>query len=395
MKVTRWSDVIGNTDTVSILLDRLKDIDTFPKFIILEGEEGLGKSSIARLIAMSLQCENRKEGLPCYACENCKSITSEVILNNNSIEGVQVYKLANRGGKDTVNELVSTINTQNITTMSKRVFIGEEAHRLSEPGQDALLCDAEHLPDDVYLIFCSTDIQTLNKSLVSRAVKYKLQRLSTKAMERFINNTMEELGLSFDYPQLCIPIIAAASERKPREACSIIQSLSRSTKQIKLQDLNSFVGLDVMPTFSKLIKTFETGLHYGLDIIANLDILPTTQKSLSQFLADILKARNGMSVYTLDIRDLAEFPDNNVILNFLNEITMIPSKNFTREYLLGAYCRSHKSFNRIMHSSSNAEYIENQVLSNIVIEEESIGISSAAQIPTLDDLLNGADLVKE
>lgn len=390
MPIIKMSELYGQSVTIELLLDRLKNLDTFPRFIILEGEEGLGKTSIAKIIAMSIRCINRNpNGEPCYECDNCKAIINETIIEGVSSHNVYLYKLASAGGKDTINEMITSINTKSVDE-SPRVFIGDEAHRMSEAAQDALLCDAETLPDNVFLIFCTTEIHSLNKSLVSRATKYKLRRLSNKEMRNLILNEIRKDNLILDYQDIIINLISEAAENKPREAISILNSMKDSSRLIKLEKLKLYLGVEQSDELLGIIEALDQPIHIGLSRIQDLTISANTQSTLVMCLSSIISLKSG-GESKIDVTGMSSIPNTEDLITLLYNVSCIEKMDKTK--LTGAFVKSHRSYETLVRKDSADKFeMENEAITHNPYNTE--WVSNSEELKTIDELIGQGRVVE-
>ena len=114
---------------------------TLPQFIILEGDEGLGKSSFAKILALEIMGRDPQ-------------VLQRVINENKSTESVLLYNMSINGGKDTAKEVEANLSL-GLSGLDKKVIILDEAHDMSDAAQEAFLVSTEYLPKGVYLFMCS------------------------------------------------------------------------------------------------------------------------------------------------------------------------------------------------------------------------------------------------
>lgn len=147
----------------------------FPKQTLLSGGSGLGKTTLARIIANSLLCmtsfEIREGAEPCGNCEICLSI-----LNSpNEFSDIIEFDAASYGGKDEIKEIAG--KSVFLPMIAKyRIYIIDEAHGLTNQGGQAFLKLLEEPPDHVYFILCTTDPQKMLKTNRGRCVEITLQK---------------------------------------------------------------------------------------------------------------------------------------------------------------------------------------------------------------------------
>lgn len=156
----QWKDVIGQDSAVKQIKEAIKN-DRVPTAYSFAGTAGTGKTSIAKLIAKTLNCSNLGDNLePCNECSICKAIDS------NTLVGVQYFSMANNGEVDNVRKIVQDAQTK--VAIKKRVIIIDEYHNLSPKGFDSLLIPLEKEDMNALFIFCTTEPDKIRPAVLSR-----------------------------------------------------------------------------------------------------------------------------------------------------------------------------------------------------------------------------------
>ena len=177
-----FKDVVGQFIQVELITKMLVN-GKFPKQILLSGGSGLGKTTLARIIANSLLCnapfESRLGAEPCGTCEVCLSILHSYSEFPDIIE----FDAASFGGKDEIKEIAG--KSVFLPMIAKaRIYIIDEAHGLTNQGGQAFLKLLEEPPEHVYFILCTTDPQKMLKTNRGRCVEITLQKPNkTELME--------------------------------------------------------------------------------------------------------------------------------------------------------------------------------------------------------------------
>lgn len=186
-----WENVIGQDKIVNSLKAVLKK-DKLPSAYIFAGPRGCGKTTAALLLAKSVNCENvDKDCNPCNECDVCISIDE----NNNM--GVEYFSAAQKSGVDDIRELVQRADLK--TSIKKRVIIIDEIHNLSQgKGFEALLIPLERADLQALFIFCTTEINKVPKTILSRVQQKKFTLVDSETMLEHVKhiNEVEELDLS-------------------------------------------------------------------------------------------------------------------------------------------------------------------------------------------------------
>lgn len=176
LKNYSFDSLVGNVHTIS-LIRRLLSNGTYKPFTILHGTLGSGKSTSAGIIALSLTCENPKNGNPCGICEMCRR-NMKALQTTGESTNVKVINLGAYVNKLEVNNLIKDIFVLKAGERA-RVYILEEAHALGGlPGaQTALLEELDRVPPNTYVIMCTTKLYDIIPELRSRALTFSFGKL--------------------------------------------------------------------------------------------------------------------------------------------------------------------------------------------------------------------------
>jgi DNA polymerase III subunit gamma/tau len=139
---------------------------------LFNGPKGTGKTSTARIIAKSLNCQSTQEPTtkPCGECNSCKGITASSSLDVTELDA------ASNSGVETIRELISTTQFAPVEGRYK-IFIIDECHALSSQSWQALLKTIENPPPHVVFIFCTTEIHKVPETIISRCQKFDFRRV--------------------------------------------------------------------------------------------------------------------------------------------------------------------------------------------------------------------------
>lgn len=216
---------LGNTKVKETLMSVLKEGNKRPQTILLQGESGCGKTSLARLIAKEYSCTGRNSATgACGVCENCKALSSYIVSGDTSnLVNVHEVDIADQSGK---NDLSDILEDMLIPTFEDewKIYILDEVHMASLALQNRLLKIAEEPPVRVLLIFCTTRPDKILDTLKNRCqltlkiTKPKLQEL--RGLLKFVcdkeNIEYDTAGLNF---------IANRSELVIRTALQYLQQV--------------------------------------------------------------------------------------------------------------------------------------------------------------------------
>ena len=239
-------DLIGQEVIIETIVNGIKSEKT-PNAYLFTGIRGVGKTTIARIIAKALNCQNGIDNL-CENnfCENCNSI-----INSNHIDVLEM-DAASRTGVDDVRELIE-FSRYGPTSSKYKIFIIDEVHMLSKQAFNALLKTLEEPPQNVKFIFATTEIKKIPATIISRCQKFDLQRVDLKTLSNHLKSICQNESISFENDS--ISHICKASEGSVRDALSLLdQAASLCGDNIKEQTVLNMLGLN---GYEKNIELFE------------------------------------------------------------------------------------------------------------------------------------------
>jgi DNA polymerase-3 subunit gamma/tau len=234
-----FSDVIGQEHVVKTLTNAISK-GTISHAYLFSGPRGTGKTTIARLIAKAVNCENRKEGEfePCNKCSSCIEIKGA-----RSIDLIEIDAASHRGIDD-IRELKDGIRFS--PTKSKyKVFIIDEAHQLTKEAANALLKTLEEPPSHAIFVLATTEIHKMIPTIISRCQRFDFRKLTLPEIIKRLEIICKKEKIKIEKPAL--ELIALNAEGAFRDAESLLNQLSTlykdSNKEIKAEDIKDLLGL--------------------------------------------------------------------------------------------------------------------------------------------------------
>ena len=162
--------VVGHKHVKKFLVNSIKE-KTLPQVLMFYGQRGVGKTTLARIIAMGLNCEEGVSLSPCGVCDNCMSIFS------GSNPDFREINVADKTGIDNVRALGETFKMSPMY-LNNKVYVLDECHMLSKQGQNAILKELEDTPKNIYIIFCTTSKENLIPTLLDRCYDFYFKPLT-------------------------------------------------------------------------------------------------------------------------------------------------------------------------------------------------------------------------
>ena len=233
---TTFKDLIGQEIIAETIYNSIKNNRSANAYLFT-GIRGVGKTTIARIIAKSLNCLKGIDQL-CTEdlCENCKAIS-----NSNHIDVLEM-DAASKTGVDDVRDLIE-FSRYGPTTAKYKIFIIDEVHMLSKQAFNALLKTLEEPPEYLKFIFATTEVKKIPVTVVSRCQRFDLARVNSSNLFKFIKEVKDkEKGKIKDE---ALKLIVKISEGSVRDALSLLDRalLSQNEKsEINLQEAQKIFG---------------------------------------------------------------------------------------------------------------------------------------------------------
>ena len=207
-----FDDLIGQEVVTETIINSIK-ADRIPNAYLFTGIRGIGKTTIARIVAKTLNCINGIDNKCKEKCDNCESIT------NSSHIDVLEMDAASKTGVDDVRDLIE-FSRYGPTSAKYKIFIIDEVHMLSKQAFNALLKTLEEPPKYVKFIFATTEIKKIPVTVVSRCQRFDLSRVKSSELFDFIKKIKEkEKGKVSDD---ALKLIVKISEGSVRDALSLL-----------------------------------------------------------------------------------------------------------------------------------------------------------------------------
>ncbi len=344
-----FNDLIGQEIISETIINSIK-ADKIPNAYLFTGIRGIGKTTIARIIAKSLNCLKGFENV-CKdkMCENCNAIT-----NSNHIDVLEM-DAASKTGVDDVRDLIE-FSRYGPTSSKYKIFIIDEVHMLSKQAFNALLKTLEEPPEYLKFIFATTEIKKIPITVVSRCQRFDLSRIKSLELFNFIKEIKnKENGKASDD---ALKLIVKISEGSVRDALSLLDRCLLTLGKDEELDLNTAQKIFGHFDKSQLIDIFELILRGEEQKVIEIyrkiyDQGVEPKIFISDFLEMIyfFKNINSLTVestnFTLNdeeflkIKDISRNIDNKILILFwqltvrtIEELELVSNQNLLIEMFL-------------------------------------------------------------
>ncbi len=228
-----FDDVIGQPHVVQTLVNAITT-KRIAQAYLFSGTRGVGKTTVARILAKALNCEQGTTGTPCTTCVNCTEITQ-----GHSVDVIEIDGASNTSVDD-VREIRENVKFTPFHG-TYRVYIIDEVHMLSNSAFNALLKTLEEPPSHVVFIFATTEIHKIPATILSRCQHYNFRRIAKTDIIERLRHVAERDGITIEERSLAA--LARASEGSMRDGLSLLdQAVAFGGKSILHTDLEMLLG---------------------------------------------------------------------------------------------------------------------------------------------------------
>lgn len=334
MKITEWSQVIGHTNTINLLRQQLRD-NTVRDVILFAGSSGIGKSSMAKLLACDLVSGLDSE-------KRAREVQS-VILDDKSTEDIKLFNMSKmRENEEEIAQVVAEMS-MGFVTGGHKVVICDEAHGMSKLAQDAILTELENLEMGIHVIFITTEINTLRKAIVGRCrTRLQLRNLNNLEISKLIEQDIRNRGLQFSIPQkAAITMISFYADNEPRSALNLLSNF-KDGSYITNDELSIFMNTNNVKVIIQLVKYLYGSLLMGMDYISTIELDNTFVSTLIEITKVALGGKSNIISNTElgDIQQILRNQDINHLLRFTIDVASrrtLTVKNITADFMKNHY----------------------------------------------------------
>ena len=271
-----FEDLVGQEVLVQTLTNAIKN-NRIAHAYLLTGVRGVGKTTTARLLAMSLNCEKRSQTTcePCGKCNSCISIREDRNLD------VIEMDAASKTGVDDIRDIIDNVKYKPVNNKYK-IFIIDEVHMLSKNAFNALLKTLEEPPSHVKFIFATTEVKKIPITIISRCQRFDLHRIEKENLTSHLLSVVKKEKIKIDLSAMAL--IVRSADGSIRDGLSILdQAVINKEEEITPESIINMLGLadrgnifDLMEAIFKgdapeALKIYARVHRSGADILMIFD----------------------------------------------------------------------------------------------------------------------------
>ncbi len=228
-----FTELVGQEHVSQALMNGLEQGRVHHAFLFT-GTRGVGKTTVARILAKALNCEKGVTGNPCGQCKACTEISEGRFVDLVEVDA------ASRTGVDDTRELLE--NVQYAPTSGRyKIYLIDEVHMFSNSSFNALLKTLEEPPPHVKFLLATTEPKKLPVTVLSRCLQFNLKRLSLPQIKNHLQKLLEIQSIEFE--DSALELIARAADGSMRDGLSLLdQSLAFGAGSVKESDVKIMLG---------------------------------------------------------------------------------------------------------------------------------------------------------
>jgi len=318
---TRFDDVVGQDTIVQTLKNAIAN-NKLTHAYLFSGPRGTGKTSTAKILAKTINCQNLKEFEPCNECDSC------IQINNKQSTDIIEIDAASNNGVDEIRELKSKVNL--VPSNSKyKVYIIDEVHMLSTGAFNALLKTLEEPPSHILFILATTEAHKIPATILSRCQRFDFKKISVNKIMENLKKIVEQENIIIE--EEALKEIAILSQGGMRDSISLLdQVISYCPNNITCQDvhdINGTIGNEEMNHIIQMILDNNI-----TELLKKFDELDDKGKNLIKLVEELIYYLRNILVFQIapDYFDkteqqnylgLSHNMNQNLLLNYIHQFS--------------------------------------------------------------------------
>lgn len=318
---TRFDDVVGQDTIVQTLKNAIAN-NKLTHAYLFSGPRGTGKTSTAKILAKTINCQNLKGFEPCNECDSC------IQINNKQSTDIIEIDAASNNGVDEIRELKSKVNL--VPSNSKyKVYIIDEVHMLSTGAFNALLKTLEEPPSHILFILATTEAHKIPATILSRCQRFDFKKISVNKIMENLKKIVEQENIIIE--EEALKEIAILSQGGMRDSISLLdQVISYCPNNITCQDvhdINGTIGNEEMNHIIQMILDNNI-----TELLKKFDELDDKGKNLIKLVEELIYYLRNILVFQIapDYFDkteqqnylgLSHNMNQNLLLNYIHQFS--------------------------------------------------------------------------